>query len=347
MSKRYLTTIGIILLFLIGIRTEASELNFSVASVIPENQVDKSKTYFDLMVKPNEEQKIAIEINNTSNKEITVIPTISNATTNLNGVVEYTLSKDKLNKGTPVEIEEILTLPENQKEVKVPKNVQSQLILNLKMPKEKFDGIVAGGITLQEKKEEKTDEDENKGMTIKNYHAYTIAVLVREEKKDYTPELELENVKVGQQNYRNVILTKLKNPVPDFLNELETNSTVTKKGESQVLYTSEKKNMQMAPNSSFQLPIPIEDKMKPGTYTLKMTAKSSDKKWEFVKDFSIGEKEARKFNEADVTLPKDNNKLIIIGLSIAILVLILIILLLTKNKKKQKKMTKKKKRKKK
>ena len=87
--------------------------------------------------------------------------------------------------------------------------------------------------------------------------------------------------------------------------------------------------------------------MKPGTYTLKMTVKSSDKKWEFVKDFSIGEKEARKFNEADVTLPKDNNKLIIIGLSITILLLMLIILLLTKKKKKQKKMTKKKKRKKK
>ncbi|MFW7431252.1 DUF916 and DUF3324 domain-containing protein [Vagococcus carniphilus] len=347
MNKRYLTLLGIVFILFAGVNVKATELNFSVASVIPENQVDKSKTYFDLMMKPNKEQKLAIEINNTSNKEITVVPTVSNATTNLNGVVEYTPSKDKLNKETPVEIEQILSLSKNQKEIKVAKNSQSKLILNLKTPKEKFEGIVVGGVTLQEKKEEKSDKEESTGMTIKNYHAYTIAVLVREEKKEYTPELELEDVKVGQQNYRNVVLTTLKNPVPDFLNELETNSTVTKKGESEVLYTSEKKNMQMAPSSSFQLPIPIEDKMKPGAYTLKMIAKSSDKKWEFSKDFSIGEKEARKFNEADVTLPKDNNKLIIIGLSIAILLLILIILLLVKNKQKQKKMTKKKKRKKK
>lgn len=44
----------------IGVEAHASEFNFAVTPTIPENQVDKSKTYFDLKMAPGAKQTVEI-----------------------------------------------------------------------------------------------------------------------------------------------------------------------------------------------------------------------------------------------------------------------------------------------
>lgn len=66
-KRKHLFTLLIVALtipFLKGSFVSASELNFAVEPVIPENQRDKTKTYFDLLVKPDIEQTIEINLRN-------------------------------------------------------------------------------------------------------------------------------------------------------------------------------------------------------------------------------------------------------------------------------------------
>ncbi|MFE3577386.1 WxL protein host-binding domain-containing protein [Lysinibacillus sp. NPDC059133] len=51
---------------------------------------------------------------------------------------------------------------------------------------------------------------------------------------------------------------------------------MTEKGRIEVLYQAKKQDVQMAPNSSFDYPIPLDgEKFKTGEYTLHIKAKSS------------------------------------------------------------------------
>jgi hypothetical protein len=53
--KSIITSIFVILMMFTN-TVFSAELNFSVHTVIPENQIDKTKTYYDLLVTPNSEQ---------------------------------------------------------------------------------------------------------------------------------------------------------------------------------------------------------------------------------------------------------------------------------------------------
>lgn len=92
----------------------------------------------------------------------------------------------------------------------------------------------------------------------------------------------------------------------------------------------------MAPNTSFDLPISLEGhKMEAGEYTLEMKAEGSGQKWNFSKGFIIKEKEAKKYNRKDVTVPKNNfGWIIILLVAILMLLVILVLLLIFLNRRK-------------
>lgn len=339
----------------LGNSVDASELKFSVEPILPENQFNKENTYFDLKVTPNQKQTLKIHMRNDTDKEVIVEPTIKPATTNLNGVVEYGISNSKLDDTAPYDISKLLKVKE--KEAKIPAKKAIDLEIELQMPKEAFDGVLAGGITLQEKeqKEETKNETKKQGLAIENRYAYVVAVVLRENEKEIKTKLELQSVEASQVNARNVINAKLRNPEPRYLNRLSIETGITKQGEKEKLYTSKKSDMQMAPNSSFSFPISLKgEKLEAGKYTLNMIANSGDKKWEFKKDFEIGSQEAKELNKKDVTI--ESGLPLWLYMAIALLVLVVIGLIITiatlkkkaaKKKKKKKKRSKKKKSKKK
>ncbi|MEG0732681.1 MAG: DUF916 and DUF3324 domain-containing protein [Vagococcus sp.] len=349
-NKKSLILILVVLIsVLIGKTSEASELKFSVEPVLPENQFDKENTYFDLKVSPNQKQTLKIHMRNETNQEVIVEPVIKPATTNLNGVVEYGVSNNKLDQTAPYDISTLLKIKE--KEVAIPAKKAIDLELELHMPKESFDGILAGGITLQEKEKEKTKKKETKkqGLAIENRYAYVVAVVLRENEKELKPALELDKVEASQVNARNVINATLKNPEARYLNRLSVESTITKKGSKEKLYTSKKENMQMAPNSSFAYPVSLNgERLESGNYTLNMMAKSGDKSWKFTKDFEIGSKEAKELNKKDVTIEEEPSLWLYLIVSVleALVIGLLFTVFLMKKKKKKRKSKKKKSKKK-
>ncbi|WP_239256617.1 DUF916 and DUF3324 domain-containing protein [Listeria ilorinensis] len=316
---------------------QAAAMNFSVETILPDNQQDKDQSYFDLKVAPSQKQTLTLQLYNDTNKDVTVISNVHTAVTNLNGVVEYGGSKSQPDQSIPAKMEDILKLQE--KEVVVPKQGTAQVRLDLTMPEQSFDGILVGGISLQEKeKNEANEETDSEGLSIENLYAYNVAVVLQETDIAIDPNLKMTEVEPAQINARNVINATLVNPEARFLNQLSVDTKITKKGEKEALYKSSKKGMQMAPNSTFAYPTALDGKeFEPGIYTMDLTAKSSGKTWHFTQDFEIKRDVAKAYNDQDVTVESDHTWLyfLIGGLILLVLILMLIWWIRRKMKKKE------------
>ncbi len=284
---------------------QASKFNFAVDTVIPDNQIDKQKTYFNLEMKPGQSQTLTIKLRNDTDSPVVIKPEIHSATTNRNGVVEYGKNTTKRDKSLAYEMSELVKVKE---EITVPAKGNYLLPLEVKMPKEAYKGILAGGITLEEKKSKKASkENKSEGLSIENKYAYVVGLTLQEKKDEVKQDLKLKKVAPNQVNARNVIEATLQNPTATYLNRFEVDAFVTKKDDDEKLYTAKKMGMQVAPNSHFAYPIPLNgEKMRPGKYTLHLKAKSSKESWNFTKDFTIKRDEANKFNEQDVSIKQPN-----------------------------------------
>ncbi|KMY33361.1 cell wall anchor protein [Lysinibacillus xylanilyticus] len=337
MRKNTLWTLfGILIVSLVWLTpfASASEFNFGVYTVIPDNQIDKQKSYFDLKMEPNQKQTLTIQLKNDTEEDVVIEPIIHSATTNINGVVEYGPTSAERDSSLPYELGDLI---QTEKEITIPAKGSKDLQLNVTMPEEAFDGILAGGITLEEKKAaSKNTEETTKGVSIENKYAYVVGIILQETDETVKQDLQLHDVKAGQVNARNVINATLQNPTATYLNRFEVDAKVTKKGKTEVLYKSEKQDMQMAPNSNFEYPISLNgEKFKSGTYTLHVKAKSSKESWEFEKDFTIKGEEVKQFNATDVSIEGPNYLAYLVGLLILLVAGLLLFIFYSKKKQKK------------
>ena len=125
----------------------ANEFNFSVNPVLPENQIGESG-YFNLQMSPGQSQTLTITLKNTTDKTVVVEEEIASATTNINGVVEYSPNKIKADSTLKYNLVDYASIP---KEVSLQPNSSQQVKVSVTMPKENFNGVIAGGITFKEK----------------------------------------------------------------------------------------------------------------------------------------------------------------------------------------------------
>lgn len=284
---------------------DSGAMGMRVSAVLPENQVNKDHTYFDLLVKPNDEQTLVVNLTNTTDKSQTVTTSAAAAKTNINGVAEYGPSKNKLDKSAPFDFGKVAELP---KQVEVPANSTKKLEIKVKIPDKQWQGIVAGGITItQAATATESNASKKAGVTIRNRYAYAIGVVLQTaEKTDVKENLSLEKVDAGQISSRNAIISELHSTTEAYLNGISITSKVTRKNSKKVLYEAKKSKMQITPNSVFAYPLSLDGHaFKPGKYTMNMTVKSKKSTWHFTKDFPITNEEAKKLNDKDVTLVHD------------------------------------------
>ncbi|SES08264.1 DUF916 and DUF3324 domain-containing protein [Isobaculum melis] len=311
----------------------AAELNFAVETVIPENQIDKKKSYFELKMTPGQEQTLEVVLRNDTEKEIIVEPKINSAFTNINGVVEYGESDKELDKSLLYNLKDLITVDES---VTIPAQSSITVSLKVKMPPEAYKGILAGGITFKEKKseEESTTTQEDNNLAIKNEYAYVVGIVLSESDEAVKPELALNQVVADQVNARNAIKANLQNITPTFVNQLKVTTEISKKGSKDVLYRTTKEAMQMAPNSNFDFPTMLEgEKLAAGTYVLNMDASSGENTWHFEQEFTIDADEAKELNKSDVTIHEDYTWLYILLSALGGMLLMLALYLIFKRKK--------------
>lgn len=326
--------IGSLISPIIG-RAEGS-MAYSAKANIPENQINKTLTYFDLKMEPGQEQEITLTVSNSSDKQTTIILSPNIATTNQNGVIDYSQTKGKLDSTLKTPLSSVIS---KEQEVTLAPNETKQVPFTLKMPDKSFNGLLLGGFYVTKKEEAEDSKEAEKNVQIKNNYSYVIGIQLRESLEEVKAQLKMNQIKPALLNYRTAVTVNLQNTEATIIKEFDVHAKVRKKGNGTVLQEATKTEMSMAPNSNFDFPISWDNQsLEPGTYTLDMTAKSGENQWTFEEDFTISAKESKTLNTDAVELEKKAPNWTLIILSVIAAMTLLIggmLYLIYKHKKKK------------
>lgn len=312
----------------------ASDMDIAVEANIPENQIDKNQSYFDLRMKPGGKQEISMNVINSSDEvsKIQVEPHV--AFTNNNGEVDY--SKKNI-KNDPSLIYDLTKMIEGETRYTLQPKEKREISFTINMPDKEFDGMLLGGIYVQ-KINESENENKKKKIQIANTYAYVIGIKLTENDNPILPELLLHDVRPSLENYRNVVKANIQNTKPVIINNLTIETEVNKKGSKEILKKEKKEAMTMAPQSNFDFPISWGNKeFSPGKYELNLKATIKDgESWSYKKEFVITAVEAKKLNNDAVDLEnKKDYSLWYILIASLIFVLIIVLFIAIKYHKKK------------
>ncbi|HHJ5066841.1 TPA: DUF916 and DUF3324 domain-containing protein [Enterococcus hirae] len=271
---------------------------YTIEGIPNEHQIDKNVSYFYLEEHPNDTDQIKVKLINDSNDSKVLNIKVTNANTNSNGLVDYTgllkdhkLLKEPLNSIVKPQKEEVTLAPKSEEIV----------TFDLKMPSEKQDGIILGGIVVSESKD-KSEKNEN--MAVGNTYSYTLGVLLTNDpnvKINQNISVELENVGAILSNGRKIVQANILNPNPYIFGEATVSGKIMNEDETKVIQEAKKESVKIAPLSVFPFQFDWKkENLKPGTYIFEGLVKTSDNQWKFKKAFTITSEEANKINDESV-----------------------------------------------
>ena len=314
------------------------DLRFMLMPITPSTQVDADVGWFDLLLAPGVTETVYINVTNISDRDITVEASLSPATTNMAGSVEYTPNDIPPDETLLHNLADIATVPET---LFIPQGGQTLLPIEINMPEAEFQGMIAGGITVQEvESEEEVVDQGTPGMGVENEVRKTVAMIIRNDLATVAPDVNLTSAWPELFNYRNAFFAAIQNPEPRFIGSATVEAYVTEMGSAEVLFSeaSVSEAVQFAPNTTMNFPIVIEEvEFVPGWYTMHVMVSGAGEVWELSYDFYISQADADALNDANILIENEFPWLmIIIGLLILALILIIFLILLLKRRKKKK-----------
>ncbi|MBA5256742.1 DUF916 and DUF3324 domain-containing protein [Enterococcus hirae] len=305
-----------------SVYANSNESAYSVSADIPDFQVDKNLSYFDLHLQPNQQKTIKIHLANTGKEKAAFLVNVNNAATNSNGVIDYGKNEFKKDPSAKYELNQLVK-PKTQ-EVELPAGKAEDVQFQITMPKTAFKGIVLGGIHVSKKDD---ISQKAKGTAIRNKYAYVIGVKLQNSLVKVTPDLKLKKVNVGLQNSYTTIFANIQNPTATIISKVAFDAKVTKKDSNEILYETKKENLSIAPNTNFDFPIGLnKDKIAAGNYTVTIDAKEqgTTHRWHMTSDLTIKADKANKLNHDAVTNEKGIPYLsLIIGIGLFLVLIIL------------------------
>ncbi|MFP7291535.1 DUF916 and DUF3324 domain-containing protein [Enterococcus hirae] len=271
---------------------------YTIEGVPNEHQIDKNVSYFYLDEQPGTKDQIKVKLINDSSTEKTLDVKVTNANTNLNGLVDYTGTlKDHKSLKTP-----LTTIVKPQEtEVKVAPKSEVETTLDIQMPPEKQEGIILGGVVVSEK-QEKTKKKET--VAVGNTYSYTLGILLTNDPSvtiKQNKSVELESVGAILSDGRKVVQANILNPNPYLFGEAKVSGKIMNEQETETIQETTKESVKMAPQSIYPFQFDWKkEELKPGTYVFLGTVKTSDNEWKFKKKFTISAEEAKKINQESV-----------------------------------------------
>jgi hypothetical protein len=336
MMKKQRIFLGALIVFCLGVfpikgnakETETSQQNvgFSVQAIRPESQVDTSLSFFYPALEPSTKQDISLKISNTSEDELVLDLDIVNATTGVNGNINYNQKNAQLDESLEYPLTDIAKLETDSVTLKSGETKTVTITINPKA--EEFPGVKLGAVRVLKH----SDEKEKKGIST-NY-GYTIGLLLTEDKKPYNigGDLVYKTSKAKIINGYKTVATSFQNPEPYVIQNLKMEAKLYKDGSQEVIGQKSLENMSIAPNSSFDFPIQLGlGDLVAGKYRVKVTASNDQDSWEWDETFTISDKDAKDVNDSadyKLTLPKIYFP-ILIGLSLTTILLILWLFILS------------------
>ena len=245
--------------------------SFTVKAVIPHNQIDKKLTYYDLQVHPQQKQTLKIKVDLNINK----------AYTSQNGIISYDKSYVHLYKAQQPALSDLVQ-GKRHKSIVIDPQQSRTVKFTYQAPKTSFRGIILGGITASAA----VGNSRKKNLTIQNRIRYVTGVVLRSQSHKVNPHLTLgANVRAQSRNMQSGLNFELRNAQPINLSKMKLRVRITPKTKNMPL--RKLNNMQMAPNSTWQVFVPYK-KLTAGTYVLHLNVKEKPG-WEqnFTRKFTI------------------------------------------------------------
>lgn len=323
------------------VKAESNSAGFYVSAELPANQIDKNVSYFDLKMKPSQEQTVKVKIFNSKDEDMDVSIYAANASSNANGLIEYT-QKDIQDDSLKYPFESIAEPEEDM--ITVPAGGSKVTKIKLKMPKKEYDGIVLGGLVFKEKteKDKKDKVPSDEALSINNVLSYALAVKLSENDNYEDINLDLTDVEAQVVNYEPVVTHYIKNDAAALSTKMSMTISVADVDTGKTVATSENDNVSIAPDSVMPYSLKLKDtELKEGNYVSKVSIiyknnKGKDETVEFEKEFSVSAehaKAANDYNSVQETMPVWA-KIIIAGIAILIVAVLALIIILVLRKKK-------------
>lgn len=298
---------------------------FSVQAVLPENQIKSEVSYFDLAMEPGKHQVVEVELINSGTSDLTILMEANKAATNSNGIIDYSLSDQKNDASLLIDFSKIVSI---KNEVTISAGERMRVPVSIELPDKKFDGILLGALSFTEKVDK---ESQNQ---ISNRYAYSIAMILSQNKMEVQPNLNLSKIFASQTNLRNVIKANLQNDQSIIVPNLEIETSIYRKNATKPLVQQKSENLRMAPNSNFDYSIGTNNKpLEAGNYRMEMKAKSNENEWTWSEEFTIAKEEADKYNETAVELEENQSHSELIIAALIGCILLLTFILFIKQKK--------------
>lgn len=316
----FLSTILLVVATLLPFATvvkAAPDKAYAIQAVLPDNQINKDESYFDLKVKPNGSQDLKVLIANTGSKSITVNTEINNAYTADSGVIGYDKYNAKLYKS---KLPSLTSLVEGKRKQKVTlKAGESKTVtFKVKSPSSEYAGIILGGITTTAS----VSPTKSKNINIKNQVRYVKGVVLRSKDDGIMPVMHLTSAAPKAVAGSTGIAYRMDNTEPININKVSLKAKITN-GSKVTNYSAD--NLQFAPNSQFNYFIPIKN-LTAGTYKAHISLKNESG---FAKDFNytitVKKQQAEAVTSATMPKQESNNKQwlwIILGIVVLIAVAI-------------------------
>lgn len=288
--KKQLFTICLMLFFLMcslffGMLVYAEQLDFSVRTILPNNQRSEDTSYFDLRVEPGEVYHLEVELTNDTNQEVTVITAANSAITNDNGVADYSHKKTEKDSSAEVTFSEISKMPE---EITLPPNSKKIVECILTMPEQLFDGYILGGLYFEQKEGASEESKKNAIVAVGNRFSYIIGVLLSETDKEVKPELALNDVRATKSNGNNQVIMNIQNKQAAMIKNLTVDAELYYENEEKARYENHQANLVMAPNTNFNYQIDLKNQvLASGNYKVKIKANDGMKDWHWEKNFQV------------------------------------------------------------
>lgn len=322
MKKRIIlffsTLLLLIAIFLPATTVKAEQdKSYAIQAILPDNQVNKDESYFDLKVEPNKEQTLKVLIANTGSKPIEVTAEVNNAYTADSGVIGYDKYNTKLYKS---KLPSLTSLVEGKRKVTVNLGTGENKTVEFKVksPSSEYSGIILGGITTTAL----VSPTKSKNINIKNQVRYVKGVVLRSKDDGVMPNMHLTSAVPRAVAGSTGISYTLDNTAPINVNKVTLTAKITN-GDKVTKYKAE--NLQFAPNSQFNYFIPVK-KITAGTYKAHITLKNdSGFSKSFNKDITVKQREVDQVKDAAQPKQHGNNRQwiwIIVGIIVLIAVAI-------------------------
>lgn len=168
----------------------AAGLGFTVETPMPKNQIKGTDAYYNLLLAPDAKQTVNAKLVNKTKEPIKVKISAQTAITNSNGVIDYASNQKNTEKSLQYSLQDTVKVPA---EVTIPASGSIKVPITMHMPAGKLKGVMAGGIFFRQVNADTEQSSEN-SVAIVNQYAFTTALLMRQSKKIYQPNLALQSV---------------------------------------------------------------------------------------------------------------------------------------------------------